>query len=100
MGRDDARRRSGAIVAAAVLAVVAAAVGITLDDTQSYAATTTQFNCPGQNFAVPAGVSSITFDVFGAQGGSGGNSVGGKGGEATATIAVTPGESLALVVGC
>jgi len=52
-----------------------------------------------QYWTVPDGVSQATFDVYGAQGGSAGGAVGGRGGEASATIAVTPGERLQVNVG-
>jgi hypothetical protein len=48
---------------------------------------------------VPDGVTEATFDAFGAQGGSANSQPGGLGGEATATIAVTPGETLQVNVG-
>src|SRR5262249_756479 len=59
----------------------------------------------GNTWTVPAGVTSVTFDVFGA---SGGNAVtdnnvllalGGGGGEARGTFSVTPGEQFEVVVG-
>ena len=54
-----------------------------------------------QTFTVPAGVTSITIHASGAQGGSGfnGGGAGANGGSVTATITVTPGESLAIFVG-
>ncbi|OGR62853.1 MAG: hypothetical protein A2X31_07005 [Elusimicrobia bacterium GWB2_63_22] len=52
----------------------------------------------GTTFVVPAGVTSITVKAWGAGGGSFYNIVGG-GGFAQATIAVTPGESLTVMVG-
>jgi hypothetical protein len=59
--------------------------------------TSVTFNFTGtvQTFTVPAGVSQITVDAFGAQGGGGG----GLGGRATATFSVTPGETLQVTVG-
>jgi Glycine rich protein len=65
------------------------------------------------SWTVPKGVRQVRFDVFGASGGNGytgdctiyGNtftlsgSVGGKGGEATATYSVTPGQVFEIVVG-
>jgi hypothetical protein len=62
---------------------------------------------PGETpFVVPAGVTSVTVALTGAPGGSGldpnftsDNAVGGVGGTASATIAVTPGEVLFLEVG-
>lgn len=62
----------------------------------------TQFDYTGaaQTFTVPPCVTSITVDAYGAEGGTGSPGiVGGKGGRATATIPVTPGESLEVYVG-
>jgi hypothetical protein len=63
--------------------------------------------CGTKSWVVPARVTSATFDIFGAAGGVGtpdlgttGSSDGGLGGHSTATIAVTPGETLTIVVGC
>jgi len=51
-------------------------------------------------WTLPGGVTSATFDVFGAQGAAGTAGMGaGLGGEANATIAVTPGETLQINVG-
>jgi hypothetical protein len=52
-----------------------------------------------QTWTVPIGVTSATFDIFGAQGADGGNSNFGLGGRAQVTLAVTPGEVLAIYVG-
>ena len=59
-----------------------------------------------QSFTVPAGVSQITIDAFGAQGGGGccnsglaSRSAGGSGGRIVATVAVTGGELLTILVG-
>ena len=56
-----------------------------------------------QEFVVPSGVSEITIDAIGAAGATenvGGNEgIGSRGGEAKATISVTPGQVLALYVG-
>ena len=67
------------------------------------------FNFTGdvQTFTVPAGVSSITVDAYGAQGGTSygyynsayPTSVGGLGGRATTTVSVTPGATLYMYVG-
>jgi hypothetical protein len=59
------------------------------------------FSTPGADtFTVPAGVTEASFDVFGAQGGSmEGFTVGGRGGRASAELAVTPGATLTVVVG-
>ncbi len=61
------------------------------------------FDVPGTyDFLVPAGVTAVTVDAYGSSGGSGGGTptvTGGLGGHTTATIAVTPGETLKVVVG-
>ena len=67
------------------------------------------FNYTGaqQNFVVPAGVTQLQITISGAQGGDAFNpvpgqynwGVGGKGGSLTATVGVTPAESLAVFVG-
>ncbi|MEI7847526.1 MAG: PxKF domain-containing protein [Chloroflexota bacterium] len=58
------------------------------------------FNYTGgvQTWTVPAGVTQVTLDVYGAKAGDE-SVVGGKGGQATATISVTPGDTLTIVVG-
>jgi hypothetical protein len=70
---------------------------------QSYSQTTTFTYTGGtQTYTVPVGVTSITVDVYGAQGGFGYNvpNVGaGLGGRLQATVAVTPGEVLNIYVG-
>jgi Divergent InlB B-repeat domain len=53
----------------------------------------------GSDWVVPAGVTTATFEVFGAQGGGTGGSRGGAGGKTVATIVVTPGETLKINVG-
>src|SRR5688572_6047053 len=53
-----------------------------------------------EDFVVPEGVCEVTIDAFGAGGGEGDlGAVGGLGARATATIAVTPGETLVVRVG-
>ncbi len=60
----------------------------------------TDFSYTGsmQSFTVPAGVTSVTIEAWGAQGWSGTYS-GGKGGYAKGTLAVTPGQTLYIFVG-
>lgn len=52
-----------------------------------------------QTWTVPSGVTLIYVDVAGAQGGSGGTNIGGKGGKVSGIIAVTPGDVLQITVG-
>jgi hypothetical protein len=67
--------------------------------------TTCAFTTVGTaTWTVPPGITSATFDVFGAQGGTAGDlsgriGAGGPGGEATATLTVTPGATYRLAVG-
>jgi len=71
------------------------------------ASTTLNYNGAMQTFTVPAGVTSIEIETWGAQGanGSQGGSVtcpggtGGRGGYAKGTLAVTPGQVLNIFVG-
>ena len=68
---------------------------------------TQTFNYTGavQDFVVPAGVTSVTIEAWGAQGGRGwinnaiGAGYGGNGGYAKGALTVTPGETLKLYVG-
>ncbi len=50
------------------------------------------------SWTVPSGVTSLTVDLYGAQGGSGG-SAGGRGGRVQGTLAVTPGATIYIYVG-
>lgn len=62
-----------------------------------------QFNYTGgiQQWTVPEGVTEVTFEAFGAQGGGGGNIslTGGLGARMKGTFSVTPGETFDLLVG-
>ena len=65
----------------------------------------TTFSCSGsaQTWVVPTGVTVATFDLLGAKGGNAspsGQHLGGQGGHVTATIPVTPGETLTINAGC
>ena len=62
--------------------------------TQTFSTPTT-----GVLFTVPACVTSLTVDAYGAAGGTAENAAGGLGGRATFVIAVTPGELLNVSVG-
>src|SRR5690606_3564460 len=59
------------------------------------------FNYTGgvQYYTVPAGVTEIEVDLYGAQGGTALYANGGLGGRVKATIPVTPGQTLNLYVG-
>ena len=75
----------------------------------SYATTTTTFNFTGgvQNWVVPGGTSSGTFDLYGAEGGSSypltktgtDPAPGGEGAHVEATLALTPATTLEIRVG-
>jgi hypothetical protein len=103
-------------VAAALLPVVSSIVapgpveaqspqppGATATPTNTPVPTGSQtFNFTGaeQQFTVPAGVTSVTIEVFGAEGGLGfASNLNGQGGRSVATIAVTAGETLFVYVG-
>ena len=64
-------------------------------------AQTVTFNYTGsvQSYTVPPGVSNVTIDASGAQGGGSNGGAGGLGAQMTGTFAVTPGEVLSVVVG-
>ena len=77
------------------------AVAVAESDSQTFSYTGSQ-----QTFTVPSGVTSITIEMWGAQGGSGGYysnssycSTGGKGGYSTGNLSVTPGSSVYVYVG-
>lgn len=52
-----------------------------------------------QTWTVPAGVTRIFVDVAGAQGGSGGTNIGGKGGKVSGILTVNSGDILQITVG-
>lgn len=60
---------------------------------------TYEYTGAAQTWTVPDGVTASTFDLFGAQGGNTAYFAGGLGGQATATMAVTPGQTLQINVG-
>ncbi len=64
-------------------------------------ADTTTFSTPGTySWTVPAGVTTITFEVAGGGGGGGrGTATGGHGAIVSSTLSVAPGQVLSLVVG-
>ncbi|MEU8319494.1 DUF11 domain-containing protein [Nonomuraea sp. NPDC048881] len=87
------------------LALALAAGGLAAVAPAAQAATTVTFSYTGgpQTFTVPDGVTSIEVDAFGAQGQAGPGETpggaGGLGGEVKATLAVTPGQELQIIVG-
>jgi hypothetical protein len=83
---------------AAVVAALSLAVAVAPES-----ADTETFNYTGaaQTWTVPAGVTTATFDLYGAQGGLvfGVRGSPGLGGRATATVAVTPADTIQVNVG-
>jgi Ca2+-binding RTX toxin-like protein len=93
-GRATLGRRAAIAIATATLAMLALAAPAS--------AITETFNYTGaaQTWTVPLWVTEATFDLYGAQGGeTGGCCNPGLGGRATATIAVTPRDSIQVKVG-
>lgn len=84
------------LLCVSMLAVLAATAGQALATT-----VTVPFSYTGaaQTWTVPAGVTSATFDLYGAQGGERFQPSPNRGGQATATIAVTPGQTIQVYVG-
>ena len=86
-------------------ALCALTVGSAAVSASRTAPTTITFAFTGssQTWRVPKGVTNATFDVYGAQGGdhsaAGCPELGGRGGHAKATISVTPGETVIIMVG-
>ncbi|MEQ1675330.1 MAG: PKD-like domain-containing protein [Chitinophagaceae bacterium] len=90
---------------------IAGTITVTPVYTSSGGPISVPFNFTGgvQTWTVPAGVTSVTIDAYGAEGGNGaqGNSsggptlggVGGRGSRASGTLAVTPGQVLNIFVG-
>jgi hypothetical protein len=94
----------GVGLAPAFVAPPVAGAAPTCTTTGATATCTFAYTGAAETWTVPAGVTSATFALLGAQGGdlSGdfpGSSPGGLGGAATATLAVTPGQTLQINVG-
>jgi hypothetical protein len=92
-----------------VTALAASGILIAVGGATGAEAQSVTFDCTGsaQSWVVPANVTSATFDVLGAQGGVGDDgqvdrpsAPAGLGGHTTATIGVTPGETIQINVGC
>src|SRR5262245_16147766 len=94
------RSRASAVAVVGVLALTGAAIAV--NGSAGAIATPTTFAASG-TFDVPANVCSITVEVIGAQGGDGdfdnAFGTGALAARVAATVAVTPGESLTVVVG-
>lgn len=116
LGRFGARRMvavgaavaltSGLASVGLLTAVAGPAAALPSNCSQSGGKVTCTFGFTGgtQTWTAPVGVTSAVFDVQGAQGGSDLqgdfiNAPGGMGGEATATVTVTAGSTVTLVVG-
>jgi hypothetical protein len=87
-------RRPGRLLAAAAVVLVSATfAGNAAADT---------YSCTGvdQTTTAPPGAQSAQIDLIGAAGGNSSTASGGDGAEVEATITVTPGEQLTVVVGC
>lgn len=82
-------------------AAIATAAGIALLAPSGAHAATASFAYTGeaQTWTVPSGITSATFDLSGAAGATTAGAAGGLGGRVQATIAVTPGEVLQIMVG-
>ena len=83
-------------------AALALAVALLLPATAGATTDTYDYTGDVQSWVVPAGVTSATFDLYGAEGGTAYDSsygAAGLGGRATATLAVTPGETIEIRVG-
>jgi Glycine rich protein len=110
LGNRRRRRLAGGLPAAGLVAalLIPVAVGVApqvaaADPTLATQTLTFGFTGGPQSFTVPPGVTSVTFDLTGGQGqGKDDGSIGGgggEGGEATDTMAVTPGTTYQIYVG-
>ena len=101
-GRDFRSRLSGRSTRAALVGGALVAATVVAPAPAHAAQGTTTFGCTGttQSWTAPADVTSVDAVVDGAAGG--GNNFGsfGPGGRTTATLAVTPGTTYTVVVGC
>ncbi len=73
------------------------AAGTSYGDQQGVVAYT--YTGAAKTFTVPTGVTQLQVETWGAQGGDVGTTLGGRGGYAKATVAVTPGETAYAYVG-
>ena len=101
MNRRIAPLGTSGVVALSILAVLASMLAWQVAKApQAYADQTFVFVGSPQMYVVPDGVTSINVTLNGAQGTPPtGGGTGGLGGRVTATISVTPGEVLQLMVG-
>ena len=80
-----------------VRAYATSAAGTSYGDQQGVVAYA--YTGAAQTFTVPTGVTQLQVETWGAQGGDVGTTLGGRGGYAKATVAVTPGETAYAYVG-
>ena len=90
-----------ATVATAVFASGAGAVSCVPADPSPGDTATCTFSYTGaaETWVVPAGVTSATFELWGAQGGRVSPNAGGQGAHVQGTLALSPGQPLTLIVG-
>ncbi|MFI6641273.1 hypothetical protein [Streptomyces sp. NPDC050504] len=97
------RRRLTALALPGTLTFALVGTGLVALAPPAAADTETTFSYTGgaQSYTVPAGVTAIVVDAFGAQGEEGavGGNAGGRGGRAKAQLPVTPGQVLQVNVG-
>jgi hypothetical protein len=96
VSRRELLRRLGK--AAALVPVITSIAAPAAVDAQSASSRAFEYAGAAQTFIVPGGVTQIAVTAYGAEGG-GSISAGGHGGFVTATIPVTPGETLTVSVG-
>src|SRR6266540_6592135 len=99
-------RRTRFVTGASGFLLACGFLGVTGVGTAGAQPTTQTFSFTGgaQSFTAPENVCEITVDAFGAEGGDGDVDsqvfgTGALGGRATATVSVTPGETLQVLVG-
>src|SRR5437764_14925643 len=100
MGSEHARGRREALAVVAIVALVAGVLSLTGGGPA--AAATDSITTVGANvYTVPAGVTSIQFELLGADGfrRAFATTPNSRGGKVVATLAVTPGEKLQINVG-
>ncbi len=91
----------GSLIAAAGIPLVGAAAQATGPNVPPPVQSFTCSSTPAtQTYTVPLLINNLVVTVGGAQGGGGGSTAGGKGATVTTTLAVNPGDTLNVDVGC